>query len=90
MVDIYFSNKDLSKLDLGVFQSILMEPVNSPYHFCQISTGFKDVSCQISITELFRKEARGHSFDTNAKFSEKLTFVTPWYTHVCVSGGKKC
>ena len=25
-----------------------------------------------------------------AKFSEKRTFLTPWYAHVCVSGGKKC
>ena len=26
--------------------------------------------------------SRDHSFSTYAKFSEKLTFLTPWYTHV--------
>ena len=26
----------------------------------------------------------------HVKFSEKQTFLTPWYTHVCVLGGKKC
>ena len=26
----------------------------------------------------------------HAKVSEKRTFLTPWYAHVCVSGGKKC
>ena len=26
----------------------------------------------------------------HAKFSEKRLFLTPWYPHVCVSGGKKC
>ena len=25
-----------------------------------------------------------------AKFSEKQTFLTPWYAHACVSGGNKC
>ena len=28
--------------------------------------------------------ARGHPLSTYAKFSEKLTFLTPWYAHVCV------
>ena len=33
---------------------------------------------------------RNHSFSTYAKFSEKLTFLTPWYeTYVWESGGKK-
>ena len=27
---------------------------------------------------------RGHSFSTYAKFSEKPTFLTSWYAHVCV------
>ena len=27
---------------------------------------------------------RGHPLSTYAKFSEKLTFLTPWYAHVCV------
>ena len=26
----------------------------------------------------------------HVKFSEKRLFLTPWYPHVCVSGGKKC
>lgn len=31
----------------------------------------------------------GHSFCTSAKFSQSLTFLTPWYvTYVCVSGGQ--
>ena len=25
---------------------------------------------------------RGHSLSTDAKFSKKLTFLTPWYAHV--------
>ena len=29
---------------------------------------------------------RDHSFSTYARFSEKVTFLTPWYA----SGGKKC
>ena len=36
---------------------------------------------------------RDHSFSRYAKFSEKLTFFTPWYdtlTHVCILGCKKC
>ena len=34
---------------------------------------------------------KNHSFSTFAKFSEKLTFSTPWYEHVRVRiGGKKC
>ena len=34
---------------------------------------------------------RDHSFSTFAKFSEKLTFLTPdKHTYVCESGGKKC
>ena len=28
------------------------------------------------------KSIRGHSFSAYAKFSEKVTFHTPWYTHV--------
>ena len=27
----------------------------------------------------------GHSFSTYAKFSEKLTFLNPWYAHIHVS-----
>ena len=26
----------------------------------------------------------------HAKFFKKCTFLTPWYRHVCVSGGMKC
>ena len=29
----------------------------------------------------FSSEVRGHSLSTYAKFSEKLTFLTPWYVH---------
>ena len=47
------------------------------------------------------KRILGHPFSTYTKFSEKLTFLTPWCAHicvhvpdthiyVCVSGGKKC
>ena len=33
----------------------------------------------------------GNKKTKQAKFSEKLLFLTPWYvTYVCVSGGKKC
>ena len=48
--------------------------------------------CNICFSEkigLFHK--RGHPLSTYAKFSEKLTFLTPdTHTYVCVSGGKKC
>ena len=34
---------------------------------------------------------RDYSFSTCAKFSKKLTFLTPWYEmHVSYVGGKKC
>ena len=33
---------------------------------------------------------RNHQFSTYAKFFQKLTFLTPWYAHERVSGGKKC
>ena len=33
---------------------------------------------------------RDHLFCPFAKYSEKLTFLTPWYSYVCVSGSKKC
>ena len=33
---------------------------------------------------------RDHSFSAYAKVSGKLTFLTPWYAHMCVSGGKRC
>ena len=29
---------------------------------------------------------RDHSFSTFVKLSEKLRLLTPWQTHVCVSG----
>ena len=29
---------------------------------------------------------RDHSFSTFSKFSERLTFLTPWYIYVCVRG----
>ena len=32
----------------------------------------------------WRKLRRGHPLSTYAKFSEKLTFLTPWYAHVPV------
>ena len=31
-----------------------------------------------------KKHLWDHSFSTYAKFSEKLTFLTPWYAHVRV------
>ena len=37
---------------------------------------------------IFRSE--DNPFFTNAKISEILWFITLWYTHVCVLGGKKC
>ena len=41
------------------------------------------------ITLVTKNFERGHSFSTYAKFSKKLTFLTTWYAHVCVSGAKK-
>ena len=31
----------------------------------------------------YRQALRDHLFSTYAKFFEKLTFLTPWYAHVC-------
>ena len=47
------------------------------------------------ITELrsntIKALVRDHPFSVCAKFSEKLTGLTPdTHTYVCVSGGKKC
>ena len=39
-----------------------------------------------SSSSVFTKiKIRGHPFSVYAKFSEKLTFPTPWYAHVPVS-----
>ena len=35
-------------------------------------------------TKLYLLQVRDHSFSTYVKFSEKLTFFTPWYVHVRV------
>ena len=35
-----------------------------------------------NIWNSYIKSIWGHSFSTYAKFSEKLTFLAPWYTHV--------
>ena len=32
---------------------------------------------------LFSTHTRDHPLSTYAKFPEKLTFLTPWYAHVC-------
>ena len=38
-----------------------------------------------------RVSDRCHSFSMHAKFSKKLTFLTPdTHTYVCIPGGKKC
>ena len=43
------------------------------------------------ILKCFFKPLRGHSCSACAKFSKKLTFLTPWYAHVYVRfRGKKC
>ena len=39
------------------------------------------VVMQVLFIILFEALHRGHSFSTYAKFSEKLTFLTPWYEH---------
>ena len=36
---------------------------------------------------IISKDTGGHSFSAYAKFSEKLTWLTPWYAHV--TGWKK-
>ena len=40
------------------------------------------------VVDCSRKKTRGHSFSKYPKFSEKLTFLTPWYAHfrVLISG----
>ena len=37
----------------------------------------------VNFEQAFTHLVRGHLFSTYAKFSEKLTFLTPWYAHVC-------
>ena len=40
---------------------------------------------QITLTKRCRlQKIRGHPLSTYAKFSEKLTFLTHWYTHILV------
>ena len=36
------------------------------------------------------RNTRNHSFSSHSKFPEKITFLAPCYTHLRVSGGKKC
>ena len=40
------------------------------------------------VIAVFAIHTRDHSFNTYTKFSEKLTFLTPWYAHVgvCIRG----
>ena len=38
----------------------------------------------MSDTHKIEIEIRGHPLSTYAKFSEKLTFLTPWHAHVRV------
>ena len=57
-------------------------PHSTPYSLSDSWSVFLLVEGYKNLT----KEVGGHSFSTYAKFSEKLTFLTP----VCVSGGKKC
>ena len=40
----------------------------------------------VLILRPWEESIRYYSFSTFAKFSKKLTFVTPWYTYLCVSG----
>ena len=35
-------------------------------------------------SDFFMNDLWGHPLNTYAKFSEKLTFLTPWYAHVSV------
>ena len=64
--------------------------INWAFHFsiCIIKIAKRMISDYPNLWKLINM-VRNHLFSTVAKFSIKLTFRTPWYTHVCVSGGKK-
>ena len=45
------------------------------------------IKCSTMIIKQWRRD-QAHS--TYTTFSEKLTFLTPWYEHVRVSEGREC
>ena len=59
-----------------------------------VSSGKETLMKNILFSSVIRQkgESKNGCFKKikRAKFFEKRTFLTPWYAHVCVSGGKKC
>ena len=57
----------------------LREKYNETIFFREINGKSDDLCFRDTVSEI-----RGHPLSTYAKFSEKLTFQSPWYAHVCV------
>ena len=80
----------LTKTELGRFciehQRISLEPIYVARTLLKISDIVLHLSSQffVRIERVIYIIARDHSFSTYAKFSEKLTFIIPWYTLVRV------
>ena len=61
----------------NVFRNVYFE--NSVLHSCIFSYQVEPFNrCYDKLC------TRDHPLSTNAKFSEKLTFLTPWYAHISV------
>ena len=65
----------------------LSKEVQSERHICE-TFNFLMIMIMNCFCGMFDwwKALRGYSFSIYAKFSEKLTSLTPWYAHVRVSG----
>ena len=81
-----FYNKTLGKLFISFFWELqnILKFLNGR-HSCQVHASVNYYSSVIR-----RKgESQNGYFKKIAKFSEKRTFLTPWYAHVRIRG-KKC
>ena len=57
-----------------------MVPNHASYHICHTDPDLLLILVHC-IDCHYAKSKRGHSFSMYAKFSEKLTFLIPWYAH---------
>ena len=80
------SGKEIMQVTYELAQEEIAQ--NSGYNLKQRSSS----SSSMGKVEYFNHHiVRGHPFSTYAKFSENLTFLTPWYAHVRVRiSGKVC
>ena len=79
-LDYYFSFIKGNVIHSGNGNLVALEP-----KLGWILSGTNETGERISNTHIYR--VGGHPLSTYAKCSEELTFLTPWYPHVSVSGG---